>query len=219
MNSREELAWAAGFFDGEGSTCKSRKIDGRTDGRSAWAIRVSVGQKEREPLERFQRALGFGAIYTHTSNNASGLIMHYWNATSLEEAQAVMAALWIFLSGPKRSQFVAIMEAYRAQPHIAVRLAGLCNLGLHARHLDIEGRCPSCRETARKTTTAKYRASHREAALAKAARRREERDTLRGYPVDPEVSLKSRHSMHLRWHVKRNLLQPDCHWCSELLAL
>src|SRR5258708_1520938 len=53
---REQLAWAAGFYDGEGCVgCY------RTGGRAKpSSLNMSVTQKGSEPLERFQRAVGLG---------------------------------------------------------------------------------------------------------------------------------------------------------------
>ena len=50
---REELAWAAGFFDGEGCFCFSE---------AGQYVCVSITQTEREPLDRFERAVGLGKV-------------------------------------------------------------------------------------------------------------------------------------------------------------
>jgi hypothetical protein len=52
---REELSWAAGFFDGEGCFSLVRNFRYPT---------VRIAQAEREPLERFQAAVGgIGKVY------------------------------------------------------------------------------------------------------------------------------------------------------------
>jgi hypothetical protein len=47
-----ELAWAAGFYDGEGCTYMNKQRPSMT-----------IAQGTKEPLERFVRAVGFGRIY------------------------------------------------------------------------------------------------------------------------------------------------------------
>jgi len=51
--SEIEVAWAAGFYDGEGNCCYNQ---------ATGAICLSVAQSDLEPLERFQNALGVGKI-------------------------------------------------------------------------------------------------------------------------------------------------------------
>lgn len=65
MNERE-VAWAAGFFDGEGTVTLSPYGQvGRPDREVRRRLRISVSQKHRAPLEVFQRLFG-GTI--HRSN-------------------------------------------------------------------------------------------------------------------------------------------------------
>ena len=47
-----DLAWAAGFFDGEGSITFVGK-----------SVRIFLTQKEREPLDRFKSIVGYGIVY------------------------------------------------------------------------------------------------------------------------------------------------------------
>jgi len=62
--NREELAWAAGFFDGEGSFSWTEA--------AAFGCTV-INQANKEPLERFQRAVaGLGKIYWAVRNATQG---------------------------------------------------------------------------------------------------------------------------------------------------
>jgi hypothetical protein len=90
--NREELAWAAGFFDGEGST-----FIAMTSGDLY--LRCAVGQKDPRALERFRQAvLGIGNI-----NQSDPRGLYRWN-TSGPLAQAVVALLWTWLGPVKRDQ-------------------------------------------------------------------------------------------------------------------
>lgn len=53
------LSYLAGFFDGEGTVCISRRKD---KGRDSFDLRICVGQKDIRPLELFKKRFG-GRIY------------------------------------------------------------------------------------------------------------------------------------------------------------
>lgn len=96
----ELLAWAAGFFDGEGTTIA------RSDRRRATyhQLDVSVPQASRsgtpEVLAKFQRAvLGVGRIY---GPNGSGL--YRWRAGGRIGADLALALIWPWLGAVKRAQ-------------------------------------------------------------------------------------------------------------------
>jgi hypothetical protein len=103
--NREELAWAAGFFDGEGNI-GAHRANGKY-----WHLRMHVSQTELEPLDRFRAAvLGLGSIHLRQRESKS----HYgskpiyeYRTNAFQEVQAVMAMIGPFLSGPKRRQFIA----------------------------------------------------------------------------------------------------------------
>jgi hypothetical protein len=57
--SSEEVAWAAGFFDGEGTTGTYR--DGSTTTKRC-RIQISASQNDREVLDRFAMIVGVGKV-------------------------------------------------------------------------------------------------------------------------------------------------------------
>lgn len=97
-----ELAWAAGLFDGEGSTYTDPNL------------RVSVVQNDRYVLDRFTAAVsGLGRvgggkrIYGRAKKP-----MFSWRTSDWREAQAVLALLWKWLSPQKRQQALAAFARY-----------------------------------------------------------------------------------------------------------
>lgn len=108
--NREELAWAAGFFDGEGCTVQ-RHIKGNV------YPALSVSQVERAPLERFQRAVGglgtIGKAYQYGRMKNS---IQHWHVSSFTEVQAVIAMLWGFLCQPKRDQYKRVLALAKENP-------------------------------------------------------------------------------------------------------
>src|SRR5438093_6356774 len=111
-----QIAWAAGFFDGEGSTIayfpnrkKSRYL----------RVQASVPQSGHggavpEVLHRFQAAmLGMGKI---VGPNEYGI--YVWHTRGFEETQAAIAMLWQSLGAIKRAQAATalreVLDGYRS---------------------------------------------------------------------------------------------------------
>lgn len=92
-----ELAWAAGFFDGEG--CVTQQFPGY--------ISLIVAQAgTTEHLERFKSAVGYGSIngpHTRGPNDSRQPIYH-WNVSG-KKAHAVMRLLSPFLCSPKVEKY------------------------------------------------------------------------------------------------------------------
>lgn len=105
-----ELAWAAGFFDGEGTTIARSEI-----ARPGYhLLQVTVPQRGAdgvpEVLLRLQRAvLGLGTI-----DRPFGAI-HRWRARGFVDAQATLALLWRFLGPVKRAQASAAVRTILLQ--------------------------------------------------------------------------------------------------------
>ncbi len=105
---REELAWAAGFFDGEGSFSWTA--------RAAFGCAV-IGQTNPESLERFQRSVGgLGKIYgpdvPRHKDRWSRKPQWAYRAHRREHVQAVAAVLWFQLGPIKRQQATKVLMSY-----------------------------------------------------------------------------------------------------------
>ena len=108
-----ELAWAAGFFDGEGSFIAVRTND---RGTPRIQLLMSVPQKDRRPLDRFHRALDCGQIY-HKVIPHHGGPMYVWQLMGHQACSQAMLKLEPYLSEPKREQIARALdtlEQYRA---------------------------------------------------------------------------------------------------------
>jgi hypothetical protein len=99
-----ELAWAAGFYDGEGCLTSCERKD--RDDPGFVRLKLSVKQVRREPLERFKAAvLGLGRVsgpYNHSSVGGRPILV--FEAHKFEHIQAIVALLWKYLSEPKKEQ-------------------------------------------------------------------------------------------------------------------
>ena len=108
---REELAWAAGFFDGEGTIYCS-------GGERLGQLRVYVPQIEVTTLRRFKAAIGgLGSIYGPWQRHRFGRPcqpIYTFQIGSSAGAISMIAMLWGFLSAPKRKQIHKAVAAFRA---------------------------------------------------------------------------------------------------------
>lgn len=118
-----ELAWAAGFFDGEGNIrAKFTKVAGRTYCYPG----LSANQIDPQVLERFRCAVGGLGKVTgpwdrarYAPNRQSQWCYEVW---SFERVQAVVAMLWKWLSPVKREQAKRALLEVRAQHLENVRM-------------------------------------------------------------------------------------------------
>ncbi len=100
--SAVDLAWAAGFWDGEGSCGRYYRRNGSPDG----TLRASLGQAERSTLDRFQSIVGIGKVGPHMGHGK-----RYWAWQCWRQLDFMLLAfmLWPYLSEPKRAQFSRAM--------------------------------------------------------------------------------------------------------------
>lgn len=108
---RAELAWAAGFFDGEGSTI-ARSLTSRLGYHQ---LNVTVPQSGRDGIPpvllRFQRVmLGMGRI-----NGPSDDFIYMLRYAAREEARLVLELMWPYLGDIKRGQAARAMELVEHQ--------------------------------------------------------------------------------------------------------
>lgn len=112
---REELAWAAGFCDGEGSF--QIDLKGFRNGiRRKPHPRFELGQTEPHILERFRTAVGFanpvGGPYDNTKSDAkrNAAPMYQVGVSGYEGVQMVLIVLWPWLGLTKRKQAINVLK-------------------------------------------------------------------------------------------------------------
>lgn len=111
-SKREELAWAAGFFDGEG--CIGCYITSNGSRRyKAPRIMIQIAQIHPEVLVRFKNAVGLGRIkgpYPQRNENS----VEYWkfDQEGFVGGQAIIAQLWPFLSTVKKDDAIKAFKQY-----------------------------------------------------------------------------------------------------------
>ena len=105
-----ELAWAAGFFDGEGSTFLSRQKVVHYDrpGRPAYRANspsLSIAQVDRRPLDRWVAVIGVGTVRgpykPRTKNSRSYYRVELRGRIRSHRA---LVQMWPYMSKPKKEQ-------------------------------------------------------------------------------------------------------------------
>jgi len=119
------LAWAAGFFDGEGSiTC--------TVGEGSRAIHVEItqaGDEEAPPdtLVKFHSAVGGIGLIRRKKRygTLSKKPLWRWGATSFMHAQAAIGMLWLWLGESKRAKAIQCLTKYKSRQPQSLRPVGV----------------------------------------------------------------------------------------------
>lgn len=108
--NREELAWAGGLFEGEGSLSL-------TTGRSgAKGTRAAVHMTDRDILERFAVAVGLGSITGPYARGVDRKPMYSWVTSRFESVQALIAMLWPWLGARRREQARLMLSGVTTKP-------------------------------------------------------------------------------------------------------
>ena len=105
--NREELAWAGGFFSGEG--CISYTSTGKEPQRR---VMLHVTNTHLPGLERFNAAVnGLLRIYKAKPHKGTKQVWRLCG-TSFEACQAVITMLWPWLTPEKQERTREVLSAY-----------------------------------------------------------------------------------------------------------
>jgi len=104
QKQREELIWAAGFFDGEGYIGIAHQ---HWKGKLRKQAHAHVSQTDRRPLVRFKAAVGFGKIRERPDvqrKHPTWKRQFRWDISSIANVTQLVQLLLPHLSAPKRLQ-------------------------------------------------------------------------------------------------------------------
>jgi len=97
-----DIAWAAGFFDGEGTIYVS------TLGGKGFQIQAGVSQNDPEALYKFKDIVGFGEVYHSKCSK--------WLCGTCSDVEALYELLFPYLCSQKRRQFEYCLNKFYNRP-------------------------------------------------------------------------------------------------------
>lgn len=121
-----DLAWAGGFFDGEGSIAigrsKSKGGENRTD---VFSLIVSVCNTDKEVVEHFQKIMGFGNIYAVHRETEQYTASFTWQV-GFRQADRFLSIIYPYLIHKRKQADIARKfyttgqrgESYKITPEI-----------------------------------------------------------------------------------------------------
>lgn len=140
MISKTELAWAAGFFDGEGTIGFTRKTTGSC---KKW---IAIGNTDVELLYRFRTAVyGLGVVRNKYKNQAKGKPIFVWYLNSFEEIQACLSLLYNYFGERNRLRALALLKAIRVKLNRGPKRSEVCPKGHTKEFFDEAWRCRQCK--------------------------------------------------------------------------
>ena len=102
MTKKEKLAWAAGFFDGEG--CFYVRTE-RKNGLVRKYVCACVVQTEKSILDKFQQIVGCGKVYTKTVKHKRYKKAWTLQFQRMDDVTKLVKLLWTWLGRTKRQQY------------------------------------------------------------------------------------------------------------------
>lgn len=113
--NKEDLAWAAGLFEGEGC------FTFRQDGRPSPAAQVC--STDEDVVKRFAETMKFGSIHSYVKNKGKNKTVWVWSASRFETFQATVALFWNELSFRRKARAKEILN-YMKNYHSINNLRG-----------------------------------------------------------------------------------------------
>ena len=114
----EELAWAGGFFDGEGSTCLDKHRTHADFFVPVLYVPQSAASGIAPELLRLQSAVGLGTISGLRKSKPPRKPYRRWRVFTIEKVFRALHMLWPFIGNVKREQARRAMQIVLAQPDL-----------------------------------------------------------------------------------------------------
>lgn len=105
MTRQTDLAWAAGFVDGEGCFSMKRRSHG-----TRFGFRFTVNQIDRRPLDRLAKILGRGVVKGPRISKSAKHSPVWRLDISGKHAITIYELLEPYLSEPKREQAIRVLD-------------------------------------------------------------------------------------------------------------
>ena len=114
----QELAWAGGFFDGEGSTCLDKHRTHADFFVPVLYVPQAASDVIAPELIRLQSAIGFGAISGLRKAKPPRKPYRRWRVFTIDKVFRALHMLWPFIGDVKRGQARRAMQIILGQPDL-----------------------------------------------------------------------------------------------------
>jgi hypothetical protein len=108
--NRTKLAWAAGFFDGEGWVGAIQAY--KRPGCGGLGIRSVIMQKDRRALDKFKQAVGFGKVAGPYAAKGRVNPLYCWRIGQESQVRLLYKLLKPYLGVVKTLQFKKAIRVY-----------------------------------------------------------------------------------------------------------
>lgn len=115
--NREQLAWAAGIYEGEG-TFSSRKT-----GKIDRGLVAKLKMADEDVIRRFHAILGVGNVTgPYKCDGAGTKPLWVWQCGSFQAVQHTMAVLWPWLCSRRRAKIQTLLLLHRHSATLLKRI-------------------------------------------------------------------------------------------------
>lgn len=113
MTVEAEVAWAAGFYEGEGHFGVKHNPYGHPN-----ALRLTIGQRTEEPILKFLSIAEVGKIRHRHLGEGHGGEIWYYEAGKTANALQVARLMWTWLSERRQLQITEAVEEFMSVNHV-----------------------------------------------------------------------------------------------------
>lgn len=145
MTRSQDIAWAAGLFEGEGCF-------GAYARKTKWGCQARLSMTDRDVVERFAAIVGVGSVHEPRHKRAHEKPVHDWYVQDAADVQAVIELLLPWLGERRRAKALEVAAvAVKIQPRNGERTH--CpqghpyegdNLVIEIRPSGVARRCKTC---------------------------------------------------------------------------
>ena len=114
MATEAEIAWAAGFYEGEG-TFFVRRSRGRDVPSFPNGLVLTICQHNEEPLLKFHGIFNLGHIYGRIRR---GKHVWWYSVSRTTDALHIAELMWPLLSERRQEQILDAVDEFASVPHV-----------------------------------------------------------------------------------------------------
>jgi hypothetical protein len=111
----EEIAWAAGLFEGEGHLSQMRHRR-RKDGATTVSLLAGLVSTDQDVVARFHAIVGVGNVTIRQPSNPRAKRQWIWQAAAVDDVRRVVRLFAPWLCTRRAARVAEVLAAYDASP-------------------------------------------------------------------------------------------------------